>query len=675
MSEKTTVSQLQSARPKSLFSAGKGKSVTKSNITFPSELRPPEFSISPADCVSRPPLDEIFETHLDKSKLGKSCENSVQASALHALQHSRKSMTRSPTSLSVNYTSSPKRHFGSLGNESTFTLTSLGQGNASSSIADIFIEPEQVEKAIKSNDTRFIQKLFDKYNNRLLFSSVKKEGDRSSQESTSLIDDDHEQEKGHSQSVTIDCSRSEPLSEPDTESPLLFHNALHFAIEHNSYDVSVLLLKNGFDPNEPANLDCNLQEPLRRSSDSSHESREAKNSLFATKILVTGTSREQLIPQSHSSNRLSPSVASKDTYFFRPSNASDGNSSVNSDNSSFGKVSVPTRFITMRKDLMFEYRYVQRSDSDESKNLTYENEYTREVLYSLPPLFMAVALNNAPIVYALIKFGANVNFADKHKTTPLHLCVCQERISKSCLHLLLQNGAKIYFKNKLDVCPQDLLESKGSQLSDLQKCLIENAFKYFTQIPSDLKKGIATSSKTEVSNVPSGFNSILINNPSSSMSELKRISFEESSEEKVSCALPNTGSMISINQPSTSSKSNFLKKLKGSKGKKYQKSCKSVNNNELDVFLCLEDFSSDGPSYSSCQGRESIIETSSNKGDTDEMGPVGEDSFEYKLMVSDHFEHIQMKKGLKLELMMSLVALTKLTILKGCYKKMMNDAE
>ena len=159
------------------------------------------------------------------------------------------------------------------------------------------------------------------------------------------------------------------------------------------------------------------------------------------------------------------------------------------------------------------------------------------------------------------------------------------------------------------------------------------------------------------------------------MSELKRISFEESSEEKVSCALPNTGSMISINQPSTSSKSNFLKKLKGSKGKKYQKSCKSVNNNELDVFLCLEDFSSDGPSYSSCQGRESIIETSSNKGDTDEMGPVGEDSFEYKLMVSDHFEHIQMKKGLKLELMMSLVALTKLTILKGCYKKMMNDAE
>lgn len=432
------------------------------------------------------------------------------------------------------------------------------------------------------------------------------------------------------------------------------------------------------------------------------------------------TSREQLIPQNSanhhnnqtccSPNLLSPVtgggpsvsavnlVKESTTHYVRYSLPSDANSSANSDVSSIGRYSSPTKFFRIRSDLKNELAAVRRLDdnlndsagvacdvkevnnlasnhgkhvdeSNANNYITYEDEYTKENLFTLPPLFMAVALKNAQIVRDLIKHGANVNFADKHLVTPLHISLCQERLSRTCVQLLVANGAKIYAQNVLGVSPADLLMSKSYQLKELQKLLAERAFSAFQSVNMHHQPLQATSSsggielnrrpthhaysissstgihsiapatpanpktppfRAEISSSGGGGgggeNSVPLTDPSSSISDTRQVLSDEAlAEDKELDLLHLCGSLASVNQPPTSAATsgktnNFLKKLKpSSKVKKCKKNAKlaSTNSNGLDVHLCLEDISSDGPSNSSYQARESAFETSSTKGDTD----------------------------------------------------------
>lgn len=113
---------------------------------------------------------------------------------------------------------------------------------------------------------------------------------------------------------------------------------------------------------------------------------------------------------------------------------------------------------------------------DTNNYASYDSFYNREVLYVLPPLFLAVVNGNVSVVKELIKFGANVNSTDANGCTVLHLLLCQQRINQSLLNLLLGNGAKLSVTNLAGVAPIDLALEKASQLVGLQRKMIMTAF-------------------------------------------------------------------------------------------------------------------------------------------------------------------------------------------------------
>jgi hypothetical protein len=115
----------------------------------------------------------------------------------------------------------------------------------------------------------------------------------------------------------------------------------------------------------------------------------------------------------------------------------------------------------------------ERSSAD---GLSYEDYYTRDALYVLPPLFLAAATGNAAIARELIRHGANVNAIDLLGCTPLHLLLCQQRLNRSLLKLLLANGARLSTRNHCGVAPIDLLPGKSLQLLQLQRKMVIAAF-------------------------------------------------------------------------------------------------------------------------------------------------------------------------------------------------------
>ena len=113
---------------------------------------------------------------------------------------------------------------------------------------------------------------------------------------------------------------------------------------------------------------------------------------------------------------------------------------------------------------------------DTNNYATFEEFYNREVLYVLPPLFLAVVNGNVSIAKELIKFGANVNCTDANGCTALHLLLCQQRVNQSLLNLLLGNGAKLSITNLAGVAPIDLALEKANQLVGLQRKMIMTSF-------------------------------------------------------------------------------------------------------------------------------------------------------------------------------------------------------
>ncbi|XP_069678763.1 uncharacterized protein [Periplaneta americana] len=85
--------------------------------------------------------------------------------------------------------------------------------------------------------------------------------------------------------------------------------------------------------------------------------------------------------------------------------------------------------------------------------------YTRQYLFTLPALFLAVVRGNATLVYLLLKYGAAVNFQDGHGNTALHLAVCQATVPWECVLDLVERGAQISLKNRAGVRAADLAPS------------------------------------------------------------------------------------------------------------------------------------------------------------------------------------------------------------------------
>lgn len=294
-------------------------------------------------------------------------------------------------------------------------------GSLASSINDLSFEAEQLDRAVRGNDTLVVRRMLELHHGRfplnLHGSLLDKSSDDASQDVEILL--------RRSQTFLERLERRGSLSS-EHEPPPIFANALHLAVECYALDVARLLLKYGVDPNEsgipPASFEL-----WRRGSCSAA----ATNSHF-----------------------LSPGV-------FRAST------------SSGSRVYVNTRQCL---DVTLRTVYV----TPEGKKVLYDEHYTREALYVLAPLFLAVAVGNATMVHLLLKYGASPKIQDRYGVTPLHLATCQHKVSWSCIRLLLERGAKIEVPNGQGVCPYELLDT---DLRIMQKSLVEDAFSCFLAHP------------------------------------------------------------------------------------------------------------------------------------------------------------------------------------------------
>ena len=242
----------------------------------------------------------------------------------------------------------------------------------------------------------------------------------------------------------VDRRESASTDERGGESPSIFTNSLHLAIENNSYDVALLLLRSGIDANEAGVQPYNIDTWRRSSHASSDEScapisaTPHTDRLTINNInLINSQSREPLIrtPSIRSANSpmlLSPmagpshlsaaggqgggsslnlNTGYNSIYFALNSSPS----SINSELSSIGRFSTPIKVIRVRTDMWPNLKVVHMGTDGSA--VTYDEEYTRENLYSLPPIFLCVALNNSAILRELIKYGANVNAVDRYVIT------------------------------------------------------------------------------------------------------------------------------------------------------------------------------------------------------------------------------------------------------------------
>ncbi|PRD36119.1 UNVERIFIED_CONTAM: 26S proteasome non-ATPase regulatory subunit 10 [Trichonephila clavipes] len=278
-----------------------------------------------------------------------------------------------------------------------------------SSINDLSFEAEQLDRAVRANDTQVVRRMLEIHHGSLLLDKSS-EGSQDFPFLRKSLD-------------RVDLSPSlEPLRPP------IFGNALHLSVECNSLDVARILLKYGMDPNEPG-IPPSSVEVWRRGSCTS-------------------------------SNFLSPC-----SFKHTPS--------------------TKKYLLSSRQCLEPQLRTVYISADD--KSVFYDDHYTREVLYALAPLFLAVAIGNATMVHLLLKYGASPRVQDGYGVTPLHLATCQSKVSWSCIRLLLERGAKINLPNHQGVCPHQLLDS--SDLGLMQKSLVEDAFSCFLAHPVSRVEG------------------------------------------------------------------------------------------------------------------------------------------------------------------------------------------
>ncbi|KAL1439329.1 hypothetical protein MTO96_010350 [Rhipicephalus appendiculatus] len=307
---------------------------------------------------------------------------------------------------------------------SCHSLTAATTGSSlGSSINDLTLEAEQLERAIRANDVATTRRLLELHHGRF---SVNLHGSLLDKSSAGSASQDMEILLRKSQTLIDRFGRGDSVSTDLEPVPAVFASALHLAVEHQALDVVGLLLKYGVEPNE-AGVPLGS---LRRGSSAASE---ASGSLR----------RATLSPRAagHSPDQApSPELRRR-------------------------------KYVPLRPELAASLRVVRHSP--DGREITFEEEYTRDFLYSLPPLFLAAALGRTAAARLLLKYGATASPRDKNGVTPLHLAACQPQPSWPCLRLLLEAGARIHVASLRGATPCDLAET---DLSAVQISLIETAF-------------------------------------------------------------------------------------------------------------------------------------------------------------------------------------------------------
>ena len=95
-------------------------------------------------------------------------------------------------------------------------------------------------------------------------------------------------------------------------------------------------------------------------------------------------------------------------------------------------------------------------ESTKGVRLSFAEVYTRNHLYTLPPLFLAACKGNTAITYLLLKYGAPATVVDSLGNTPLHVATCQRTVNWESVLDFLEYGASISQKNNMGTRALDL---------------------------------------------------------------------------------------------------------------------------------------------------------------------------------------------------------------------------
>lgn len=100
-------------------------------------------------------------------------------------------------------------------------------------------------------------------------------------------------------------------------------------------------------------------------------------------------------------------------------------------------------------------------DTSMGARRSFAEVYTRDHLYTLPPLFLAACKGNTAITYLLLKYGAPATVLDGLGNTPLHLATCQRTVNWESVLDFLEYGASISQKNVVGTRSLDLQPTLG----------------------------------------------------------------------------------------------------------------------------------------------------------------------------------------------------------------------